>query len=424
MAHARLLQSVGVRQRESARRWAGGVYRSGRSAFERSPLYARRSAITRRCPVLQAEVGSHRRRAAGRRHRNSRRPAGAVGGSGRCPQPAASGAKLDEGAGRTGHEPALRGALCIREDGHPPGAWPFAHGDGSVQRHAAAGSSRHHHAQRAPLRAAPCGRADDRPGTASAADPWHGRAAVALRHGGPAQVPVDLAHLFSRMLREYPRLDGGQSQGDCAEHAWALELLGMDGSAAGDGARRGGPASRGALDAGRGSRCRRHVAQRADRESARRRPPRLCPERRAAAARAGLSPAPVPAGLRGQYEREMAAPPQARRPAFRDPGGDVEIHRSHARRNGAPIHLPDGGEVGGHLSVGRPSAAGAGPLRDLGPRLVGTRTHHPGRRLGRRRQDLAGGRATGADPVEMPDAVPAALDMGRRARTGAKPGAR
>ena len=41
--------------------------------------------------------------------------------------------------------------------------------------------------------------------------------------------------------------------------------------------------------------------------------------------------------------------------AVPDAGGDVEIHRSHARRHGAPVHLRDGSQVGHHLAVRRPA---------------------------------------------------------------------
>ena len=55
-------------------------------------------------------------------------------------------------------------------------------------------------------------------------------------------------------------------------------------------------------------------------------------------------------GLGRQHQRQVAAPPEVRRPAIRDARGNVEVHRSDARQLGAPVHVRHGGQVDDHLA--------------------------------------------------------------------------
>ena len=67
---------------------------------------------------------------------------------------------------------------------------------------------------------------------------------------------------------------------------------------------------------------------------------------------AGLSDAAVPARLRRQHERQVAAPAQGDGRADDDEGRDVEVHRLAAGRPRAAVHVPDGSEVRDHVAVG------------------------------------------------------------------------
>ena len=115
----------------------------------------------------------------------------------------------------------------------------------------------------------------------------------------------------------------------------------------------------GAVDTRRRRRCGGHEPQRADREGARRRDPRALSERRAAAAVERLSGAPVPAGLRRQHEREVAAADQGHGRADDDEGRDLEILGPRPGRAREAVHVPDGREVRDHVAVGRADDAAA-----------------------------------------------------------------
>ena len=91
-----------------------------------------------------------------------------------------------------------------------------------------------------------------------------------------------------------------------------------------------------------------------------RRVDRVRAERRGAAARAGLSGAAVAARRRGQRQRQVAAPHRAGRSAVHDARGDVEVHRSAARRHGADVQPRDGREVAHHRARVPRSADGPG----------------------------------------------------------------
>ena len=139
--------------------------------------------------------------------------------------------------------------------------------------------------------------------------------------------------------------------------------------------------------AGRG--LRRDDALDPARQGARRLPRRLSDERRDAAPRAGLSGAARGAGLRRQHVGEMAAAPEARRSTLVRPRGDVEIHRPDAERRSAPVHVRDGREIRDHVAVAAGAIAAQRFRGDLRARLVRARPDCAGRRLARRRQELA-----------------------------------
>ena len=100
----------------------------------------------------------------------------------------------------------------------------------------------------------------------------------------------------------------------------------------------------------------------------------------------GYPAAPAAARLRGQHERQVAAPPQGRRRTLAHPAGDSPLRRPDARRHGARVHLRHGGQVGHHLPLWRATPPRPRLLGDHRTGLVGTREDHPGRRLDRRRR--------------------------------------
>ncbi len=161
---------------------------------------------------------------------------------------------------------------------------------------------------------------------------------------------------------------------------------------------------------------RRHEPQRAAREGLRRCDPRAVPERRAVAAVERLPRAAVPAGLRRQHEREVAAAHQGHGRAHDDEGRDVEVHRSLAERPRGDVHVPDGREVRHHFAFGHAEDAGRGVVPDLRRRVVGRRQGSPRRRLRGPRQDLGTGEARRARAVEGRRALPVAVALGRRRR--------
>ena len=75
------------------------------------------------------------------------------------------------------------------------------------------------------------------------------------------------------------------------------------------------------------------------------------------------------------------------------------------------ITFPSGGQRLGSRRI----------LRDLRPRVVGSRQSRAGRSVDRRRRVLARRGAAGAGHVEVPDAVPLALALGRRPRVAREP---
>ncbi len=80
------------------------------------------------------------------------------------------------------------------------------------------------------------------------------------------------------------------------------------------------------------------------------------PERRGAAPRTGLSAAAFGPRLGRQCQHQMAAPDQARRQAVVFPRGDFEIYRPDAGRNLARLHLAHRRQIGHHLPLPRKAA--------------------------------------------------------------------
>ena len=91
------------------------------------------------------------------------------------------------------------------------------------------------------------------------------------------------------------------------------------------------------------------------------------------------------------------------------------LHRRHAGRHVPPVHLDPGVQVGDHHALGRADAAGQGLLQHHRPRLVGPRQGQAGRRLGRRRPQLAHRAPGDAGARQMPDALQHRLELGRLA---------
>ena len=126
-------------------------------------------------------------------------------------------------------------------------------------------------------------------------------------------------------------------------------------------------------------------------------------------------------GIRGQHQRQMAAPPQTRRSTVSDAGGDVQIHRSHARRHRAPVHLRDGSQVSHHFSVRRPTSARERILRNLWPGVVRPRADHARRRFHRRWRKLERSSPSATRSGQMPDALSPVLELGWRSSAIAEP---
>ena len=177
---------------------------------------------------------------------------------------------------------------------------------------------------------------------------------------------------------------------DRPAHARLYELQRVDRRAALAPAARGRRPEGRHLDRRRGRRRQRQRAQHPHGEGDGRRPGRLRPERRGGASGERLPAAAHRSGLDGQRQRQVAAPHQGRGPALPDANGRRGATHPHAGRQGptAPVH--HGGEVGDHLPLGRPAAAGSGVLRDQGPGVVGPRAGPPGGGLDGRWKDLAG----------------------------------
>ena len=224
---------------------------------------------------------------------------------------------------------------------------------------------------------------------APALDPRLGRAPARADDGRHHALSVGVAHPFHRMSGQRRH---GMARGAAqfaAIHPRHDRLRRMDRREALDLARRSRAEEGSQVGDGRRRRRRAHEPQPAARQVPRRLSRRLWPERRGAAARTGLSAAHPGARLGGQCQRQMAAPHQGRRRAVVLARGDLEIHRTDAGRKSARLHLGQRGEVGHHLPLPGEAGGRAGPVRNPRPRLERPRQDQAGRRLVRRRRELA-----------------------------------
>ena len=256
-----------------------------------------------------------------------------------------------------------------------------------------------HHAVGAPLRGPPRRRSRHRPPEAPSPDPRHGRSSGDPDRGGDQAPALDLAHPLPRVP--------GNSQ---------LEWRAPDGEDRPGHARRSRAAASGPACRSR-SCCARPASSRA--------PPGSSPRAPTPAATSAASP------WRRRWTTSWSptartARPCARRTATRC-GSSFPAGRATSTSSGCAasrwwtepyltrmdgvgqpdlmpdgkarqLHVRHGGEVGDHLSLGRPAAAGSGVLRDQGPGVVGSRAGPPGRGLDGRWEDLAGRSPPGARP--------------------------
>src|SRR5438093_8033950 len=121
-----------------------------------------------------------------------------------------------------------------------------------------------------------------------------------------------------------------------------------------------------------------------------------------------------------QYQREVAPAAEVRRRSVHDARGDVQIHRSHAARQGVSIQPDDGGEVGDHVTFGA-TADPPGLSGDPRAGLERPRPRDESRGQCGWRADLATGSSSGSDPAEMPHALSMAMAMERARGDLAKP---
>ena len=273
-------------------------------------------------------------------------------------EPAAQRSGLDARARRRRRGAPLRQAVEAREARHPPRR-AVAHGEPRVlgELHAAARARRHHHAERAVLRAPSRRHRRDRSGRLPADAARAGRQAADVHARRPQALSARQPHLLPRMRGEFRHGVARRAAQRLPVHPRHGALRRIHRRAAERAARGGRPQDEREVAARRRRRLRRDDALDAARQGARRLPRRLSHERRDAAPRAGLSGAPRGAGLGRQHLGQVAAPHQGRRRALVHARGDVEIHRPAGERQGAPVHLRDGREVGDHLAVAAGAAA-------------------------------------------------------------------
>ncbi len=260
-----------------------------------------------------------------------------------------------------------------------------------VEPDAAPGSRRHHHAVRSAFRAASRRRAGDRSEAVLAADSRHGRSAAGLhaRRSAPLPRQIDDSRdgvLGQRRPRVSPRRQPDRPHAAADRRADEHER--MDRRAARDAAARSRRLAEGHVVSRRRHGRRGDDAQHSDREGVGRCAHRVRTERRAAAAGTGLPGAAVPARRRRQREREVAAPHRAWRSAVHDARGNLEVHRSAARRHRAHLQPRHGCEVAHHRAVVPRQADRARLVGDPRHRVERTRQDHARRHQRRRRQDV------------------------------------
>ena len=206
--------------------------------------------------------------------------------------------------------------------------------------HAAARDRRHHHAERALLRAPSLGhrRAQSRRLPADAARPRRQAADLhARRHQAHA---ARQPRLLLRMRRQFRHGVARRAVERLPVHPRHGALRDVHRRAAEGAAERSGPEAQGEVAAAGRRRLGCDDALAAACEGARRRAGRLPDERRDALSGERLSGADGDPGLGGQHVGEVAAPHRGRRPALAHPRGDIEIHgsaRRRQRRGASPI---------------------------------------------------------------------------------------
>ena len=249
----------------------------------------------------------------------------------------------------------------------------------------------HRHPQRAVLRAPSRRRSGHQPGRAPARDPRHGEAAAQVLHERPGALPGGVEVLLPRMLGQRAhRLDQGRINHRAADARPAL-VRAVDRHSGRNPARRGRHRSGRQVGAVRRRGRLRPCAFDPDREGDGRYARGLRPERRAAAARTGLPPAPAHPGLGRQCFGQVATAHQGVGPALEPAQRDRALHRPDARGQMAAVQLRHGVQVRHHATIGWDEAQRTGHLPDRGLRLVGERDHQGRRCDVRRRQELARG---------------------------------
>ena len=152
-----------------------------------------------------------------------------------------------------------------------------------------------------------------------------------------------------------------------------------------------------------------------DAEGERRRAHRLRAERRAASPRARVSDSPAAPGLRGQHEREVAPPHQARHRAVHDALGNVEVHRSASRRKSPRSSASRWTRSRSSRRPRFPSVCRPGMVGHSRARLERSRPHHARRRQHRRRQRPGRKRAAAiAGDAQGTGALPAPVALDRQ----------
>ncbi len=118
-------------------------------------------------------------------------------------------------------------------------------------------------------------------------------------------------------------------------------------------------------------------------------------------------------GWEGNANVKWLASAEGDQSAPHDAGRNLEVFRPDAGRQGEALHVPDGGEVCGDVSIRRAEAAWPRSLRVDGAGLVRAWKNRAPGDHDRRRPDLVGRATAGAAPSDRVHALPATLALGR-----------